>query len=53
MDLIQALKIVTSYEPTLELKLYLLTEIGLNSTSDELFSATEEVRNELASEEKI
>ncbi len=42
------LKQILSYEPSLDDKLSMLTEIGLMTKNDQLFNATEEVRNELA-----
>jgi hypothetical protein len=46
------LKQILSYEPSLDDKLNMLTEIGLMANSEKLFKATEEVRNELVSYEE-
>lgn len=53
MNIKEALRFLLAAEQTIELKLNLLTEIGLNSSSDDIFNATEEVRNELVCEEEI
>lgn len=53
MNLKTATHHIVSFEPSLELKLNMLTEIGINCSSDELFNATEEVRDELVCEKKV
>ncbi|MCS6281460.1 MAG: hypothetical protein HUM72_12580 [Dolichospermum sp.] len=53
MNIKKALRFIIASEQTIELKLNLLTEIGLNSSNDDIFKATEEVKNELESEEEI
>ncbi|MEY3182459.1 MAG: hypothetical protein RL463_376 [Bacteroidota bacterium] len=53
MNLKTAIHHILSLEPSLELKLNLLTEIGLHCVSDELFNATEEVRGELVCQTEI
>jgi primase-polymerase (primpol)-like protein len=47
------IKQIISYEPSTDDKLSMLTEIGLMTKNDQIFKATEEVRDELASSEKI
>jgi hypothetical protein len=47
MDLKSAIAFIVSFEPTLEQKLDLLTEISVTTGNDETWNASEDVRNDV------
>lgn len=53
MHLNYLIKQLISYEHSLEDKLDMLTEIAIMTSNNKVFKATEEVRNELVSNEEV
>lgn len=52
-ELNHIIKLLLGYEESLDARLDLLTEIGLTTTNNDIFNATEEIRHELASGSKM